>query len=299
VVLAYSLVTEKKIAIEFAQKEQRGSAYVAVVRDALLAIIEDRLASAASQAESRTVSSAASRDQAAAIEAARNGNTARHGYSLARRSPCDPYAREPVDAALGVFGARRRIRATVGSACTDLPAAWSRLLADLAAPRWKLTARGIHVELNEETKKRLGSLDPRWRGGDSAGDFGDEQNQVRCPDPQASRILQIAELRMTATAAPSHTLSRDQRYRLRKRESRLFVAVELHADLLDDMIDADLLKPFERNDRERAGQAVIEATQRLTHALLRRKYPGRYWRDASRVWVATVLIVISPLASLV
>jgi hypothetical protein len=81
---------------------------------------------------------------------------------------------------------------------------------------------------------------------------------------------------MTATAAPSHTLSRDQRYRLRKRESRLFVAVELHADLLDDMIDADLLKPFERNDRERAGQAVIEATQRLTHALLRRKYPGRY-----------------------
>jgi hypothetical protein len=77
VVLAYSLVTEKKIAIEFAQKEQRGSAYVAVVRDALLAIIEDRLASAASQAESRTVSSAASRDQAAAIEAARNGNTAK------------------------------------------------------------------------------------------------------------------------------------------------------------------------------------------------------------------------------
>src|SRR5262249_24122980 len=30
------------------------------------------------------------------------------------------------------------------------------LLADLAAPRWKLTPRGIQVELKEETRKRLG-----------------------------------------------------------------------------------------------------------------------------------------------
>jgi len=29
-------------------------------------------------------------------------------------------------------------------------------LADLAAPRWKLTPRGIQVELKEETRKRLG-----------------------------------------------------------------------------------------------------------------------------------------------
>src|SRR5262245_13207444 len=44
VVLAYSLVVEKNIAIRFAQKEQRGAAYIAVVRDALLAIVEDHLA---------------------------------------------------------------------------------------------------------------------------------------------------------------------------------------------------------------------------------------------------------------
>jgi hypothetical protein len=31
-----------------------------------------------------------------------------------------------------------------------------RLLADLAAPRWKLTPRGIQVELKEDTRKRLG-----------------------------------------------------------------------------------------------------------------------------------------------
>src|SRR5262249_51226322 len=31
-----------------------------------------------------------------------------------------------------------------------------RLLADLTAPRWKLTPRGIQVELKEDTRKRLG-----------------------------------------------------------------------------------------------------------------------------------------------
>lgn len=45
-VLAYSLVVEKNIAIEFARKEQRGIAYVAVVRDSLLAVAEDDLADA-------------------------------------------------------------------------------------------------------------------------------------------------------------------------------------------------------------------------------------------------------------
>jgi PAS domain S-box-containing protein len=44
VYLAYSLVAEKNITIEFARKELRGSAYVAVVRDAVLAIGEDRAA---------------------------------------------------------------------------------------------------------------------------------------------------------------------------------------------------------------------------------------------------------------
>ena len=69
-VLAYSLVVEKNIAIEFAQKEQRGSAYVAVVRDALLAIIENRLAAATSPSPNRGARSAALDDRAAAIETA-------------------------------------------------------------------------------------------------------------------------------------------------------------------------------------------------------------------------------------
>src|SRR5215475_3932641 len=68
--LAYSLVVEKNIAIEFAQKEQRGSAYVAVVRDALLAIIENRLAAATSPSSNRDARSAALDDRAAAIETA-------------------------------------------------------------------------------------------------------------------------------------------------------------------------------------------------------------------------------------
>ena len=68
--LAYSLVREKSIAIEFAQKEQRGSAYVAVVRDALLAVIQDRLDALASQTERRVAGSAVLQEHAAALEAA-------------------------------------------------------------------------------------------------------------------------------------------------------------------------------------------------------------------------------------
>ena len=52
-VLAYSLVAEKNIAIEFAKQEQRGSAYIAVVREALLALIADRLHPTTSQSGSR------------------------------------------------------------------------------------------------------------------------------------------------------------------------------------------------------------------------------------------------------
>src|SRR5215475_9685718 len=65
--LAYSLVREKNFAIEFAQKEQRGNAYVAVVRDALLAVIQDRLATATSQIAMPTVKGAALQESAAAI----------------------------------------------------------------------------------------------------------------------------------------------------------------------------------------------------------------------------------------
>src|SRR4030095_8487892 len=68
--LAYSLVREKSIAIEFTQKEQRGSAYVAVVRDALLAVIQDRLDALASQTERRVAGSAVLQEHAAALEAA-------------------------------------------------------------------------------------------------------------------------------------------------------------------------------------------------------------------------------------
>src|SRR5215470_17786780 len=69
-VLAYSLVVEKNIAIDFTQKEQRGSAYVAVVRDALLATIVDRLAGVTSQIETRTANGAALQELAAAVAAA-------------------------------------------------------------------------------------------------------------------------------------------------------------------------------------------------------------------------------------
>src|SRR5262245_60948911 len=40
-VLAFSLIAEENIAIEFAKKEQRGSAFLAVARDSLLAIVQD------------------------------------------------------------------------------------------------------------------------------------------------------------------------------------------------------------------------------------------------------------------
>ncbi|HUL06640.1 MAG TPA: PAS domain-containing protein [Candidatus Acidoferrum sp.] len=83
VFLAYGLVREKNIAIERAEKEQRGSAYVAVVRDALLAVIQDRLAAAASPLESGAASQAALQDQAAAVEAAER----QYGGSLNTDAP--------------------------------------------------------------------------------------------------------------------------------------------------------------------------------------------------------------------
>src|SRR5262247_2376634 len=69
VVLAYSLIVEKNIAITFAQKEQRGSSYIAVVRDALLAVIEDHL-TASSPETATTLRHAALEDYAAKILAA-------------------------------------------------------------------------------------------------------------------------------------------------------------------------------------------------------------------------------------
>src|SRR5262249_11351611 len=76
--LAYSLVREKNIAIEFTQKEQRGSAYVAVVRDALLATIADRLAVVTSQIETRTANRAALQELAGCVAAAER----RYGQSM-------------------------------------------------------------------------------------------------------------------------------------------------------------------------------------------------------------------------
>src|SRR5262249_25305429 len=70
VFLAYGLVRATNIAIERAATEQSGVAYAAVGRDALLAVIQDRLAAAASPLESGAASQAALQDQAAAVEAA-------------------------------------------------------------------------------------------------------------------------------------------------------------------------------------------------------------------------------------
>lgn len=76
VVLAYGLVVEKNIAIEFARKEQRGIAYVAVARDALLAVAQDDLAAAqSSDASALEASLQKSADAIAAAEAA-------FGYNL-------------------------------------------------------------------------------------------------------------------------------------------------------------------------------------------------------------------------
>jgi PAS domain S-box-containing protein len=80
VVLAYSLVAEKNIAIEFAREEQRGIAYVAVVRDALLAIAEDDFAvPQSSREDSLRASLQRSADAVAAAETAfgQNLDTAR------------------------------------------------------------------------------------------------------------------------------------------------------------------------------------------------------------------------------
>ena len=69
-VLAYSLIAEKNIAIEFAQKEQRGNAYVAIVRDALLAVIEDHLGLPASSKEGQIAQGSALKSRADAITTA-------------------------------------------------------------------------------------------------------------------------------------------------------------------------------------------------------------------------------------
>src|SRR5262245_41420430 len=69
-VLAYSLVAEKNIAIEIANKELRGSAYVAVVRQALLTLIEERRPSASSPSYRQSARRTALQDLASAVEAA-------------------------------------------------------------------------------------------------------------------------------------------------------------------------------------------------------------------------------------
>jgi hypothetical protein len=68
-VLAYGLIAEKNIAIDFARKELRGNAYVAVVRDALLAVTGDRVA-VSLQGESAIERKLALQRQAAFVEAA-------------------------------------------------------------------------------------------------------------------------------------------------------------------------------------------------------------------------------------
>src|SRR5262245_30790201 len=69
-VLAYSLVVEKNIAIEFAEKEQRGNSYVTVVRDALLAIVEDRLASMVQRPNERLLARDVLQREIAALQTA-------------------------------------------------------------------------------------------------------------------------------------------------------------------------------------------------------------------------------------
>src|SRR5262245_41600161 len=69
-VLAYGLIAEKNIAIDFALKELRGNAYVAVVRNALLTITENRLTAVAPQRQSGIERKAALQRQAVAVETA-------------------------------------------------------------------------------------------------------------------------------------------------------------------------------------------------------------------------------------
>src|SRR5262249_43074078 len=86
-VLAYSLIAEKNIAIEFANKELRGSAYVAVVRQALLALIAERRPSASSRIDGQSATHTSLQDQASAVETAerqygRDMGTAGEAYRL-------------------------------------------------------------------------------------------------------------------------------------------------------------------------------------------------------------------------
>jgi hypothetical protein len=66
---------------------------------------------------------------------------------------------------IGTVGLREQTGRTLVAHARGARARWQRqiclppdprLLADLTAPRWKLTPRGIQVELKEETRKRLG-----------------------------------------------------------------------------------------------------------------------------------------------
>jgi PAS domain S-box-containing protein len=87
-VLAYGLVAEKNIAIDFAFRELRGAAYTAIVRDALFAIIDDRVATSPRLSQNESALRDALRAQAAAIDAAekhygQDMDTAPQAYRLA------------------------------------------------------------------------------------------------------------------------------------------------------------------------------------------------------------------------
>ena len=91
-VLAYSLIVEKNIAIDFAQKEQRGNAYVAVVRDTLLAIIDDRLASTTPGTESHASDRTVLRNQLTESRCCGTAIWPRYGYSGPCRASRGPFA---------------------------------------------------------------------------------------------------------------------------------------------------------------------------------------------------------------
>src|SRR5262245_50175947 len=101
-VLAYSLIAEKNMAIEFTRKELRGSAYIAVVRGALISLIENYMASAIAPADNRAARSASLQGVVDALDAAEmryGGDMETAGLadhlanllrSLGARSPDDP-----------------------------------------------------------------------------------------------------------------------------------------------------------------------------------------------------------------
>lgn len=291
IVLAYSLVVEKNIAIEFARKEQRGIAYVAVARDALLAIAEDDLAAAQSAdkgALKETLEAIADTVAAAEIQFGENLDTARLADRLSymlrhlqegERSPVEQRALR-----MQTVAAARILISRIGDNSNlildpDLDSYYLMSVVVLRLPEFAAAA----IELShaaEEAKSGAGSVRARERLLQLRGSFTAIKN-----------ALNSDNTRIIATLTDAAALAEIQ---------KPFDAIERNTAIVEMDWGAAVSPTYQDATRhmiEEAGKYWRQASSELGN-LLERRIDSFYWRMArdlglaGLIWLAALALIL-------